>query len=337
MKTYNGAQIDIRSPQEKEKDFKLEELVASTLQPVWQTKAEKDWRTFPIFDQNQTDQCVAFSITKLMGIDLYKKEGEFVNFSKSYLYEQRANKPAGGMGAVDAFDLARKGVTLEYLYPSATLNNNTSNLSAKPHEKKVADLFKVDAYVSLPLSIDTIASTLQATGKGVMVWFWGTFQEWNREVPTILDTSITLYSAPVRHAVTAVDHFLYQGKKAILIEDSWGISTGNKGRRIITEDFFSRCYYAGYITSLKYETSIPTPIKITKNLEFGMRDSEVALLQQYLKDRGYFPVNHSVTTYYGIITSKAVLKWQLDNRIDSAQTLNQLQGRYFGNKSRSSM
>lgn len=337
MKIYNGAQIDTRSKEETEKDFLLEELVASTQTPIWINKSERDWRTYPISDQRQTDQCVAYSVTKLMGIDMYQKEGEFVDFSKSYLYEQRSNKPSGGMGSINAFELARQGVTLEYLYPSKQIDNNHSNLTAKPHERKVAEVFKVDAYVSLPLSIDTIASTIQATNKGVMVWFWGTFQEWNREVPTILDASISLISAPVRHAVTAVDYFYHNGKKALLIEDSWGLSTGNKGRRIITEDFFSRCYYAGYITSLKYDISEPTQIKITKNLQFGMRDIQVQQLQQFLKDRGYFPSNHSTTNYYGAITARAVLKWQLDNKVDTPQILNQLQGRYFGNKSRAKM
>jgi hypothetical protein len=337
MKTYNGASIDTRSKAQKEKDFRLEELVASTTQPVWQTKSPNAWRTFPISDQHQTDQCVAFTVSKLMGIDIYQKEGEFVDFSKSYLYEQRVNKPSGGMGAVDAFELARKGVTLEYLYPTKTTNNNNVNLSAKPHEKRVAEVFKIDAYVSLPLSIDTIASTIQATQKGVMVWFWGTFAEWNREVPVIQDTSINLHTAPVRHSVTAVDYFIYNGKKALLIEDSWGISTGIKGRRIITEDFFSRCYYAGYATSLKYEISTPTQIKITQNLQFGMRNQQVQLLQQFLKDRGYFPANHSTTTYYGAITARAVLQWQIDNKVDTPQILNQLQGRFFGTQSRAKM
>lgn len=191
-KTTIGAAIDTRPEEEKLKDFQFRELVASTDQVKWQTKSEKDWRKFPIFDQKQTDQCVAFSIAKLMGIQHQLDEGEFIDFSKSHLYERRSNRPAAGMGAVDAFELVRKeGVTLEPLYPTKTVNNNTAQLTIKNHFAKVGEIFKINNYISTPINdIDTVASIIQRTKKGVMTWFWGTYNEWDREVPKILDLSL---------------------------------------------------------------------------------------------------------------------------------------------------
>lgn len=339
MKTSTGALIDTRPIEKRIKDYSFDEIVALSNPVIWQTKSESDWRTFPIFNQFNTDQCVAFSIAKQMGIQAFINEGEYIDFSKSHLYERRINKPAGGMGSDDAYNLIRKeGITLEKLYPTKTKNNNNTALSIKKSGQLVGEVFKIDSYMSMPLNIDTIASTIQTTGKGIMTWFWGDYKEWTREIPTIQNKEINLQNAEVRHAVTAVDYFLHKGKKALLIEDSWGIDTGIKGRRIITEDFFNkRTYYAGNIMNFKFENNElkdEKPIfNINKPLAFGMQDEQVVSLQNMLKHEGLFPINTQSTGYYGSITAKKVMEWQLKHNVDTEKTIKDLEGRYFGNKS----
>lgn len=339
MKNSTGALIDTRPIEKKNKDYQFSEIVASTNPVIWQTKSESEWRIFPIFNQFDTNMCVSFTVAKQLGIQSFINEGEYIDFSKAHLYERRSNKPSAGMGSDDGYNIVRKeGITLEQLYPTPSKNNDGKDLRIKKSSNLVGQIFKIDAYLSVERDIDTIASIIQTTGKGVMVWFWGNYKEWNQEVPKILDKTQTLYTAVVRHSVTAVDFFLYKGKKALLIEDSWGIKTGNNGRRIITEDFFNaRNYYAGHIMNFKFENdelNISEPkFNITKSVSFGDNNIDVGQLQQMLRYEGLFPVNTQTTTYYGAITAKAVMDWQLKHGVDSPEVIGNLQGRYFGQKS----
>jgi peptidoglycan hydrolase-like protein with peptidoglycan-binding domain len=48
------------------------------------------------------------------------------------------------------------------------------------------------------------------------------------------------------------------------------------------------------------------------DLEFGSSDKEVARLQSVLREIGHFPESVSSTGYYGTVTQKAVLDFQLE-------------------------
>lgn len=332
MEQYYGIPVEV--PTEEEGALKLKEVVATSVAPVWKEKKESEWTKYPILNQYETNQCTWFTMAKLLGINYYKDEGTFVFFSPSYGYEQRSNFPTAGDSIQSIRETAKKGVTLEVLYPSKTKLNDDVKLMAKPHAIKVAEVFKIDDMLDLSTGdIDAIASTIKATGKGVMVWFWASFNEWQKSNVEIKDTNINLYTAPVRHSVTAVDYFLINGKKCLLIEDSWGINTGMEGRRIVTEDFFKkRNYYAGYVTRFNF-TEKQTHINPTVAVKFGDENIHVNTLQKYLQAKGYFPANHGTSNYYGNITAQAVLRWQLDNNVDSPHALNELKGRHFGPKS----
>lgn len=56
---------------------------------------------------------------------------------------------------------------------------------------------------------------------------------------------------------------------------------------------------------------------ITRNLQPGMRGSDVTALQTWLKEQGFFPSTQAVTDYYGPITQQAVAAWQKANKIDT--------------------
>lgn len=70
---------------------------------------------------------------------------------------------------------------------------------------------------------------------------------------------------------------------------------------------------------------------VSTNLQFGSRGNEVIKLQSALKSFGYF--KHEVTGYYGKITQKAVLDFQLEMGIVKFG-IESLFGFYFGKKSR---
>lgn len=349
-KLQNGALIDQRDSVERQKDYKFEEMVASANPVNWQAKPREQWRKFPIFNQNGSGSCVAQTGAKLLGINYsLKNNGDYVHFSATDIYQRRSNKPQGGMFAVDAFSILTKGVTLEELARSQSMTDaQMDGMQIAPYKRRVGDVFKIGNYVALPTAdIDTIASTIETTGKGVMVWFYFTYDEWTNE-PFIKDPNLSLIgSNTVRHSVTAVDYTIWNGKKALVIEDSWGRQFGWDGQRVITEDFFkARNYYAGYALDFDFTEKPDEPVKyqFTKPLEFSTKVEyldEVKPLQDFLKQQGTFPQNISSTGYYGAVTAKAVLQWQLNNvdkfiAIDKRwdkDALTELGGKYFGNVS----
>lgn len=345
---YNGAHIDTRPVEAKLKDYHFGETVAAAAPVNWTEKTK--YRSFPIFDQDGSGSCVAQTMAKLMGIMYWLLNGVYVHFSATHVYQRRFNKPDGGMAGVDAFDIARKGVTLEALVPSQKMSDAEMDaVKIEAYKEEVGKVFALSNYLTIPVrDIETVASIIQQTGKGVMVWFYFKSAEWDKD-PSVKYPDLDLYAASTaRHSVAAVDYTLYKGKKAIVIDDSWGPNAGNgSGQRVIDEDFFkTRNWFAAYPINFKFQegspaptpspTPTPTPTKptynFTKQLKFIPWDTsknqpadmvahnaqkpDVTALQDCLKYLGLFPSNIQSTGYFGAITKDAVLAFQKRYNID---------------------
>lgn len=312
----NGALPDTRSEAEKAKDFKFEEIVTSVSPVVWKEKPPLTWRKFPIFNQNGSGSCVAQTMAKILGVMYWLKNNIYVHFSATHIYQRRANKPAGGMAGVDAFKIAQEGATLEVLTPSQDMTDTQmDNVKIEQYKEDVGKVFKLGNYIVGPTKdLETIASIIQTTGKAVMVWYYFKHSEWT-DVPEVKFPDLELNgSTTSRHSVTAVDFTLYQGKKCLIIEDSWGPNFGKGGQRIITEDFHKvRNWFTAHPMTFKFEEGVIPPItpKITKTLKLGMTDPEVTTLQNILKAKGLFPLNVASSGYFGSITKKGVVDYQL--------------------------
>jgi len=74
MTFTSGANIDTRSKEEKNKDYKFEELVTSIAPVNWVEKPKSEWRKFPIMSQNSSGACVAFTMAKMMSIMYWLKQ-----------------------------------------------------------------------------------------------------------------------------------------------------------------------------------------------------------------------------------------------------------------------
>lgn len=343
----SGANIDLRSDEEKSKDFKFEELVASVNPVNWVEKPQSAWRKFPIFNQNGSGSCVAQTEAKELGVMRMQNSPEdgYINFSATHIYQRRANKPSAGMNAVDARSIAAQGVTLEEFVQSQAMTDAQMDAAVvKPYEKAIGEVFKVPNYIALPIKdIEAVASFIQTTGKAVMVWFYFQGDEWT-DHPFVRNPNLELGAAATsRHSVTAVDFALVNGKKCLIIEDSWGIQYGLGGQRVIDEDFFrARNWYAGYLQNFKFEDQTqpnpePTPdpkphYHFSQVLTFGMRHQDVQQLQNILKYEGMFPTNVDSTGYYGSVTAKAVLAFQRKYKVASESELTSLAGRRVGDK-----
>ena len=314
----SGALEDDRSREEKLKDYLFEETVTSVTPVTWVEKTQEQISKFPIFDQNGSGSCVSMTLAKMMGILYFLKNDNYVRFSPTHIYQRRANKPQPGMAGVDAFKIAQKGVTLEVLTPSQKMSDHQmDNTCVEKYKEDVGEVFKIGNYITIPAGdIETVASVLQVTKKPVMVWFYFKSDEWNKDVPIIKYPNLDAHSSNVgRHSVTAVDFILYEDKKAIVIEDSWGSGFGIKGQRIITEDFFkARNFFAAYVMDFKFdeiEDVVKPKYNFDKDLFFGQTSSDVKMLQNILKYEGLFANNIDSTGFYGSITTKAVQGFQV--------------------------
>lgn len=326
----SGAAIDLRPESEKEKDFMQHELVAAMEPPKWVEKPASQWRKFPIFNQNGSGSCVAQTLAKLYGVMYWLMNKVYVHFSATHIYQRRNNKPQSGMAGVDAFAIAAKGVTLEELVPSQNMTDQQMDAVEIPQYKQdVGKVFAIPNYLQIVTrDIDAIASTIEKTGKAVMVWFYFKSSEWTTR-PTIQDPNLNLYADTTnRHSVAAVDYTLVNGKKCLIIDDSWGTSFGQAGQRIIDEDFYNaRNWFAAYPMQFQFqnqqenkdETQPSKPaFNFTVDLEFNMRHPDVAKLQDALKYLGLFPANTDSTGFFGAVTKTAVQKFQAQYNIAGA-------------------
>lgn len=341
----NGAVEDQRPIKEKEQDFTFDEIVASADPVDWKEKDRSTWRKFPIFAQNGSGSCVAQTSAKEMGIMRWLEDGEYIHFSATHIYQQRFNRPNGGMAAVDARRIVRNsGATLEVLAPSQSMTDaEMDGQVIESYKKEVGKVFAVPNYIELPTGdIDKIASVIQKTGKGVMVWFYFLYKEWTN-VPVIKNKNLLRKDA-LRHSVCAVDYTIYNGKKALIIEDSWGEHYGFEGQRVITEDFFNaRNWYAGYLVNFRYQTEeqksnnlVDPKIKHTfsSDLFKGQKNSDVQALQKILKHEGLFPSNVDCTGYYWSVTAQAVDAFQRKYNVASKAELDSVMGSVVGEKTR---
>ena len=332
--------LDNRPDILKERDYKMEELVSSVSAVDWTEKKPEDWRKFPIFNQNGSGSCVAQTAAKLLGVSYWLKNNQYVHFSATDIYQQRANKPSGGMWAHDTFGIIkRNGATLEELAPSQSMTDAQMDGTLIPaYKREVGRVFRVSNYLADPVGdIDAIASIIQHTGKAVMVNFHFLRTEWT-DVPTIIDPNLVPSGGKtLRHSIAAVDYTLYKGDKALIVEDSWGVKYGIGGQRVITEDFFSkRNHFAGHLMNFDFDAPLP-PNKPSARFRTTMYFSptyvvtpDAVKLQDILKYENLFPSNVDSTGYYGSVTATAVLAFQRKYAVASEAELSALQGKICG-------
>ena len=311
-----GVINDPRLEEEKKQDYQAEELV-KFVPIIWKEKPESEWRKFPIFSQNGSGSCVAQTIAKVLGIENFLEEGKFVHFSARDIYTHRKNFPSLGMWFQDGLQIGYEfGATFEQLMPSQGLNEMAMNIYSDrtPLTEIVAKPGKGGNYLVLPIDIEAIASKIEE-GKGIVLGVKFGPKEWNREIPVILGNEMPYY-----HAITGTVATLYQNKKAIVIEDSWGIDSGIDGRRIVTEDWFNagRIFFAGYYQFLKNDgLEVKPKYQFNTNLKYGMtNNADVKKLQECLTYLKLFPTRDYFTGNFYSITLKGIKAFQVLNNIN---------------------
>lgn len=320
-KTNLGVAPDPRTKLEKAQDYQHEEL-ASAAPVVWKEKPESEWAKYSLRDQDGSSSCVAQATTKA-----YEALKGTVA-SAHPIYRSRANFPSEGMYLQNVGDIWKKiGTTTEALDMSQKVGEAFMNLPVT-----VETPLKMPVYVMVDArDIEAIAQAIEQH-KAVPMIFYGSLKEW---------TNVPVYkpTAPqnLNHCVCAVDYFLYNGKKAILIDDSWGKATsiGNGGQRVITEDYLiARAKGAMYFIADVFPPEKPK-YTFTKSLRYGMmRDADVRGLQSILAYEGLFPTDATYQTGNMLqMTCNALKKWQVSHGIFDFQNEPDVRKIIFGLKS----
>lgn len=276
----------------------FQEVVAKAASVVWTEKTPDQWRTFLSQYQYSSSSCVAFTIAKLAQVLYFLKTGRKVKFSPGWVYKQRDPK-VEGMWIDNAVAIAGGGLPTEELYPSEGLSETQiNNLPDLPYTNGVAKEFAISVnWINLPLDFETVASTIQATNKGIMLWFkFGGNNEWfGNSIPAIKGSK-----TPYRHSVCAVDAVLYKGRKYLVIEDSADVDGSFGHRKLIDKTFFEeRCELARYPVTFKFDQTAKPHY-----------DGSVKSLQDCLKFEGVLASNIDSTGYYGSLTTQAVKDFQ---------------------------
>ena len=323
--------VALGTPEKVSKLYQLRELVG-TLASFSLTETGPDrWKIWPKRNQASQSSCVYHARAKCAGVLQEMSTGQFIEYSAAD-YNKRSNKPEEGSYPVEAFDFwVNEGIGIEALEPS---NNISAAELAKSKqnefEKSIAEVSKLKGYVGLPMAnFDAIISTLKATGKPIPLGFFATVQEWNRDVPVVLDRNLVADNATVRHEVCATPNFgLYNGQEGFTIEDSWGTAGINGlGVRWITRDFFTKRNYIPGLLPTSFKTfkdlginPARPSIKLTRDLRKGMTGEDVRQLQEVYKFEDFFPANHAGSDYFGSITEKCTMQYQSKYGIASEGT-----------------
>ncbi len=289
MDYTNGIAPDPRSEEEKAKDYQHKD-VAGAILINWIEKPPTAWKKYIPREQDGSLSCCGQASAKAIEILL----GDVMSAHPPY--RSRANFPDGGMYLQNIGEVWKNvGSTTELLDPSQSQNETTMN-----RDIAVSTPTKAGGYAfPKPKNIDEIAEAIELHGHCILI-FHCSKTEW---------TATPFYNGATidfGHCICAIDYFLKDGAKTLLIEDSTGhFSTlDGKGQRLITENFLNnRCDGAIYLT---LEKPI-VPFKFLKDLKLGMTNSDVKELQKRL---GVIQ-----TGFFGPLTFQAVKKFQSLNSL----------------------
>lgn len=298
-----GVAKDPRNSIQKSLDWKAEDILPTSAPYIWKDFNEADIPNYGIRNQNGSGECGAFSTVKALGIN----NKPFQNLRPEFIYNKRTNKGAG-MWMQEMFDIACKyGSPRDPYLKGDNLTEEQANAYV-PTETEITEALKYRGknYVFMnPKNVDEIARAID-NGYTPILLLRCDISEWTSEPQVNIAFK---YPFNINHYNPCIYAGLRNGVKTFVTDDSWGSSYGKNGHRFVSEDFIlNRVEQVGYIIDLPEELLPPT-FKFTKNLYFGLRNVDVLQLQKRLVKEGYG--NFTPTGYFGILTQRAVIKYQL--------------------------
>jgi hypothetical protein len=328
---------DTRPVELRANDYSTEEVAtASAVTPFKHKRPTKLKATE--FNQYYAGSCVPHAFLTAL-----EYEGIATpDISRLRAYRKRSNYPQAGSIGVDMFNKIRAGQSNDFPTPKGFTEAMATAMPYVEGVKIIKD-FTFYQYIDKKtgaLLLEQVPADV-AIGKAVPIFIYATEDEWSRQYVEVGNEPVTLENAYVRHAVCIVPEgdFKEKGKRWLTVQDS--AKFGGRGMRYVEYDkfFLTRTYFASKV----YATgTLPAPepenIPVLKPITacvLGDRGVAVLALQKYLiEDKKLAP--EYATGYYGALTAKAVLWWQLEHWDKYQVNIPQLldwRGEYWGEAS----
>lgn len=297
---FTGLIDDPRTTLEKLRDYKHEETVFSLAMGnpiIWEEKNKDKWKRYSTRNQDGSTSCVAQASAKALEVFLKNI------YSATPIYNNRTNYPQKGMWLGDAGNILKKiGTKLESEVKSQLINDEQMEALGKTFDNTQ----KIFSYITInEKNFDGIVQQI-ANGNPVLLITHCRYDEYT-DIPEYKGGPTEL-----GHCICATDYTLYQGKKYIVIDESWGHGISMfDDKRLISEDFLkARIDGAMYFV---ITDNTPKPEKpnhtFNVNMVYGDKNEDVKWLQKVLVYEGFLkPI--FTTGYFGDITFSAVRKWQ---------------------------
>ena len=295
--------IDNQTEEQKSKNIKQSEIVAAVAPAFFPEKKPENFIRYPIRSQGSSGRCVVFTYAKELSIWFQQKYGVWVDFSTCFPYQLRNNPDVSGCSSIDIYSVFPKiGNIFESFMPGDGLGDTESMLvTMPPYAKDLAKMVEVKR-IELPLDFDTVASTIQRTGKGVMIWLKFNKEEW-RDIPIVSQQPYTS-----GHSIIAIDAVTYNGVEYLVCDESWGLGYSMNGQRLISREYFNfRCFLASYLVGFQFG--------LGEEGDKPRFDGSIVSAQKCFKFLGYFPLNVQEVENWGTVTRQACIKFQKANAI----------------------
>ncbi|MFZ8805632.1 MAG: Hint domain-containing protein, partial [Candidatus Calescibacterium sp.] len=270
-----------------ERNYHTEEIFKSYPSPNWIEKKPSEWRRFePIRNQDKSNSCVGHSLALALGIENYLEEGKFEVLSARFIYSRGyVEATGGGMYYLQALEIARKeGTCLEQQMPSMGLDENAMRKrdDETPNIRWVAQIYKANSYVFLPLDIDIVAGIIEQTKKGILL---GTrFNQGGFAKPEVVLDKDGIYGHAVCfHPDTLI--LTNNGYKKITEIKIGDYVLSHKGRWQRVRKIFERDY-DGYLLKIYAKNQI-RPILATPEHPFYVINGSKYKRKDYAISRGF--------------------------------------------------
>lgn len=321
----NAALIDHRPTALTKKDYSTKELNAVSAIPTFENERIRKL-TATTFNQWYVGSCVPHGFyTQLEYEGILPKDWKP---SQLRAYRKRINYPGAGSIGPDMYDQIKKGQSNDFPTPKNFKEHDATSMPYVTGEMQIEDFkyFQYNDPQTGRILVEDMPADI-AAGKAVAIFIYATMEEWSNEFVELKTENLNISTAEVRHCICLIPKgdFTYKGKRWLAVHDSANFA-GKHLRYIEYDNFFkTRCYFAAKVYKTEDTNNPPIvsfdlPITECKLNDEGL---QVVDLQSYLHKKGKLKKAY-ITGFYGPITAKAVLWWQLEHWNQYAYDIPQL-------------
>jgi hypothetical protein len=293
----------------------------------------------PIKDQDGSSSCGGQAWAYYGAILEALSTGTFEERSAKFIYAQTFYPLGGSTGRDNAEVLRSQGVCREPLVPSYEAGLPPGEpFMIRPQDitdlaRNDAKLARVMPYVNVQSNIDLIAQAVKANHGAILLVRGVNNGTWSSMFPQPPADGFGEWG----HWIYAGKAKLINGKKYIGLLNSWGSDVGEAGWQWIGAEYMATTFSVW--THMFAPVVLPPSFHHTFSITLNYQDQsqEVKALQTALQLNGTFPKTITPTGYYGDITAKAVLDFQIKYQLDTLTELYALKGRIVGPKTRAKL